>query len=237
MLTVVAALEQELSGVRQVLRGRKSVPVDLQVIGVGKRQAQDGVGKILAARRWSPEDDLLLLGFAGGLDPALKVGDLLVPTSYYRESGAFLLADAGMWQHARLAVAEFAIPVVQGNSLTVEEVVVAPEDKKELYRQHQVGSVNMEDYWVAEVAAEAKVPFLSVRAILDPVYQELPYYVQGLSGQPVKAVLRATVSPWHIPTLVKLAGTKSAAQSSLTRFALAFINYRLATAMHRPSAN
>jgi adenosylhomocysteine nucleosidase len=236
MLTVIAALEQELSGVRQVLRGRKSVPVDLQVIGVGKRQAQAGVGKILDARHWSLGDGLLLLGFAGGLDPALKVGDLLLPTSYYRESGALLLVDTGMWQHARLAAAESAIPVVQGNSLTVEEVVAAPKDKKELYRQHQVGSVNMEDYWVAEVAAEARVPFLSVRAILDPVHQELPYYVQGLLGQPVKAALRATVSPWHIPALVKLAGIRGAAQSSLTRFALAFIKHQLATAVHRPSA-
>jgi nucleoside phosphorylase len=235
MLTVVAALEQELSGIRQVLRGRKSLPVDLQVIGVGKKQAQASVVRILDERRWSPGNSLLLLGFAGGLDPALKAGDLLVPTSYYRESGDLLSADTGMWQHARLAAAESAIPVVQGNSLTVEEVVATPQDKKELYRQHQVGSVNMEDYWVAEVAAEVEVPFLAVRAILDPVYQELPYYVQRLAGRPVKAALMATVSPWYIPALVKLAGTRNAAQSRLTRFALAFINHQLAMALHRPS--
>ena len=236
MLTVIAPMEQELSGVRQALKGRESWPVDLRVIGVGKRQAQAGVGKILDARHWSPGDGLLLLGFAGGLDPSLKVGDLLVPISYYQESGALLLADTEMWQHARLAAAESTITVVQGNTLTVDQVIGAPADKKELYRQHQVSSVNMEDYWVAEVAAEARVPFLSVRAVLDPVYQELPDFVLGLAGKPLKAALTATIAPWRIPKLMKLAGIRNVARGSLARFALAFINHQLATAAHRPSA-
>ena len=209
--------------------------MDLRVIGVGKRLAQASVVKILDARSWSSGDGLLLLGFAGGLDPALKVGDLLVPTSYYQESGAVLLADTEMWQHARLTAVESMIPVVQGNSLTVDQVVGASEDKRELYRQHQVSSVNMEDYWVAEVASRARVPFLSVRAVLDPVYQELPDYVQQLAGRPVKAAVASALIPWRIPTLVKLAGIRSSARASLTRFALAFISHQLATRV-RPSS-
>lgn len=236
MLTVIAPLEQELSGIRQALKGRASLSVDLRVVGVGKKQAQAGVGRVLDARHWSSGDGLLLLGFAGGLDPSLKVGDLLVPTSYYQESGALLLADTEMWQQARLAAAESTIPVVQGNTLTVDEVVSTPAGKKELYQLHQVSSVNMEDYWVAEAAAEAQVPFLSVRAILDPVYQELPGFVQGLAGRPVKAAFESVVSPWRVPTLLKLAGIRNSARASLTKFALAFINHQLAMTTHPSSA-
>jgi hypothetical protein len=139
-----------------------------------------------------------------------------------------------MWQQARQAAVESSSPVAQGNSLTVDRVIHTSEDKKELYRQHQVSSVNMEDYWVAEVATDANVPFLSVRAVLDPARQVLPTYVLGLAGRPLQAAGQTLRKPWRAPTLLKLAGMQSTARASLTRFTLAFINHRPATARQQP---
>jgi nucleoside phosphorylase len=229
MVTVIAAMEQELTRLRQSLKGRQSKPVDMHVIGIGKERAQANISRILASRRWHRGDGLLMLGFAGGLDPVLKCGDLLIPTYYYAESGDQIAVDRDLWQQARLAALAGELPVVQGNSLTVSEVIASPVDKGALYRQHQVGSVNMEDYWVAEVATDARVPFLSARAVLDPAGQSLPRYIPELAGRPLEAALRVLSHPWRAPAILALARLRDKAQSSLNRFGVAFINREISS--------
>ena len=228
MLTVVAPMEQELAGVRRELRYQDDASVNLHVIGVGRERAQASLRHVLSSPNDAPRAGLLLLGFAGGLDPALEAADLLIPTSFYAESGRMLIADQEMWHQARLVAAEALIPVVQGNSLTVDQVVRTADAKRELYRQHQIGAVNMEDYWVAEVAADYGVPLLAIRSVLDPVSQALPAYAQGLAGRPGRAALRVGARPWRLPSLLRLAHLRGVSQASLTRFAMAFINHRLA---------
>src|SRR5918999_1201026 len=61
--------------------------LDLHVIGIGKERAQASARRLLAFRQWSARDQLLLLGFAGGVDPALKSGDLVLSSRYYRADG------------------------------------------------------------------------------------------------------------------------------------------------------
>ena len=80
-------------------------------------------------------------------------------------------------------------PVVYADSLTVSELVTAPRDKRAIQRRYPVGIVNMEDYWAASVAQEAGVPFISARAILDPVRQTLPGYLSGIAGFRAKALM------------------------------------------------
>lgn len=229
MVTVIAAMEQELTRLRQSLKGRQAKPVEMHVIGIGKERAQASISRILSSRRWHQGDGLLLLGFAGGLDPVLKCGDLLVPTFYYAESGDQIAADRDLWQQARLAAMAGELPVVQGNSLTVSEAIASADDKGALYRQHQVGSVNMEDYWVAEVATQARVPFLSARAVLDPAGQSLPRCVTELAGRPWEAALRVLSQPWRAPAILALARLRNKAQSSLNRFGVAFINREMSS--------
>lgn len=207
----------------------------MHVIGIGKERAQSNINRILDSRQWHEGDGLLMLGFAGGLDPVLKCGDLLVPTFYYAESGNLIVADGEMWMQARVAALAAELTVVQGNSLTVDQIISTTEDKRAMYQQHQVGTVNTEDYWVAEVATDAKVPFLSVRAILDPAGQALPQYVLGLAGHPVEAACRVISRPWRAPALLALAGMRNKAQLSLTRFGLALINHELSARERQPT--
>ena len=81
----------------------------------------------------------------------------------------------------------------------------------------------MEDYWAASVAQEAGVPFISARAILDPVRQTLPGYLSGIAGFRAKALMGVVAMPWRIPTLVGLARQFGIAQRALTGFALNFL--------------
>ena len=110
-------------------------------------------------------------------------------------------------------------------------MITDADTKGELHRQyHQfgVGTVNMEDYWVARLAATAKVPFLSVRAVLDTADQGVPSHLleqarrlRRSGGQ--AAGWAAFGHPSDIRALLHLPGQMRLAQESLARFALAFL--------------
>lgn len=114
-------------------------------------------------------------------------------------------------------------PVVYADSLTVSDLVTAPSGKQAIRRRYPVGILNMEDYWVASVAQEAGVPFISARAVLDPAQQALPGYLAGIAGSRATASLAMMAMPWRIPTLVGLARQLRIAQRALTEFAMGFL--------------
>jgi hypothetical protein len=166
-----------------------------------------------------------MLGFAGAVDQELHTGDLVLSSRYHVESPGkeFLTPDAAMWQNGLLAAANAGLPMHHLDSLTVDEVVSTPAAKAALAEEYRVGIVEMEDYWLAEAAQEARVPFISARAVLDTARQSLPSYLPGLSQGRAADVLRAVAAPWQVPALVGLAYRARIARLTLTRFAASFI--------------
>jgi nucleoside phosphorylase len=249
MLTVIAAMDLELALLRRALQAESGVvgddthrmesglALDLQVIGVGRKRAMARVKELLTSRhRPSGLEDvsgqrLLLLGFAGALDPTLRPGDLVLPTRYYRANGDFqgqgredfLEADKEMWRQAEAAAAQAGLPVARGNSLTLDYLAATSEAKASLRRQYQADAVNMEDYWVAEAARDAGVAFLSIRSVLDAARHSLPSYLMGMNEHRGTAVLSTVGMPWRLVTLWRLAQRTQRAQRALTRFALSLI--------------
>ena len=308
-------MEEELAPVRNALSA-SGPAISFRVLGIGRDGVEPKVKELLRTlrqQRATPPSvppihggdtgevtpELLLLGFAGGVDPSLSAGDLVLADRYchLRDLGErlvrvpdgvtveevrrrmmaeaeasdpglprravlkieefqqrvmarweardralpsrselkFLEPDPGMWQRARDALAQEGLAAVEADSMTVSQLVTSPDTKAELHRQYQVGTVNMEDYWVARLAAAAKVPFLSVRAVLDTAGQVLPRWVTGLSGRPGWAALNILSRPWQTPSLLELAREKRLAEASLVRFALAFANHRQETAPPPPA--
>ena len=263
MLTIIAAMEYELVGLRRALRksgpanpkavrefGRPTpstteLQVELHAVGVGREPAQATVTKLLAQRRragGNHTDALLLLGFAGGLDPGLRSGDLCLRCHFILEDGPVadagpaadahpLEPDAAMRQQAACVLADSGLAWSAGDSLTVTELVATPEAKAERFRQYRAGVVDMEDYWFADLAARQGMPFLAVRAVLDPAQQGLPPYVLGLASRDRdlgRAVVACAARPWRVAGLLRLSRQAGLAQQSLSHFALAFIRQRLA---------
>ena len=71
MLTIVAAMEQELVGLKRALGPRPPPGLDLHVIGIGRDRVEPGLRGLLPTLRQQrqgaePPTELLLLGFAGG---------------------------------------------------------------------------------------------------------------------------------------------------------------------------
>ena len=100
MLTIITSMEQEIAGLRQELRHRRtdagaasrsdgSSALDLNVVGVGK-QSGATVQSLLDRRVASsgtgiePPMGMLLLGFTGAVDPGLEFGDLVLSSRYHR---------------------------------------------------------------------------------------------------------------------------------------------------------
>ena len=258
MLTIIASMEHELAGLRRELKtfhagctteegvgSRQICPVVLHVVGVGSSQWQDNVKAILSQhtdtgapvrRRRKEPRGLLLIGFAGALDPSLQTGDLVLSSRYHRETEGrsagggpqeekrdFREPDDVMWQQALDAAGDAGLPVTHLDSLTVDGLVTTPTAKSELHHRYWAGIVSLEDYWAAVVAKDAGVPFLSARVVLDPASQSLPEYLPGLAQSRSKAVLCAAAMPWRIPALLALGRQMRQAQRVLARFTLFYI--------------
>ena len=231
MLAIIAATEYELAGLR---RARPPAPdVELQAVGIGRRAAQSAVKQLLTRR-----DDngrriqiLLLIGVAGGLDPARRTGDLCLPFRYLRETkdGAtdFLEPDETMYRQAVAALNAAAMDWHGGDGLTVAQITAAPADKAAQFRQYQAATVNMEDYWIARTAARYAVPFLAARAVLDTAGQALPQYLLQIADAGPGQIAREIAGhPRRLPELARLATDAARARQTLTKFALAFLQTR-----------
>ena len=233
MLIVVASMEQELTGLRRELREIEdatgiSSQVEFQVLGVGPERAGAAMAALLEDRR-SKVDGVLLVGVAGGVDPELETGDLLLADRHALQNGASqgagqaIKPDADMLQSAQKAALELSVPIFNGGSLTVDHLVAEPHERESLRTEHQVSSVNMEDYRAAEAAQNAGVPFLSVRVVLDTASQRLPGYLPGLARSRYKVVTKILLMPWRIPTMLRLKQQLQLCQAVLTNFGVSYL--------------
>ncbi|MCH8297546.1 MAG: hypothetical protein IH873_05720 [Chloroflexi bacterium] len=233
MLIVASSMEQELTGLRREMldiEGATGVhpPVEFQVLGVGPERAGAALTALLEDRR-SGVDGVLVLGVAGGVDPDLETGDLLLADRYALHNGAAqgagqaIKPDTQMLQSAEQAALDLSIPVCNGGALTVDHLVAGPEEREELRTQYQVYSVNMEDYRAAEAAQKAGVPFLSVRVVLDTASQRLPGYLPGLAKSPYKVLTNVLLMPWRIPTMLRLKKQLQLGQAVLTIFGVSYL--------------
>jgi adenosylhomocysteine nucleosidase len=116
---------------------------------------------------------VISFGVAGGLDPALKSGDVVVATE--------VMAGASRWQAAS-ALSEELIAgaglgrqrVIRGGLAGVEQVVAAQAGKAALHSETGAAAVDMESHIAAAYAAEANLPFAALRVISDPATRALP---------------------------------------------------------------
>jgi len=232
-LIVAAPMEQELTGLRREMLDIQDTTgfqsrVEFQVLGVGPERAGAALIALLEARR-SEVGGVLVLGVAGGVDPDLETGDLLLADRYALQKGAAqgagqsIKPDTGMLQSAEQAALDLYLPVCGGGALTVDHLVSEPDEREELRTQYQVHSVNMEDYRVAEAAQKAGVPFLSVRVVLDTASQRLPGYLPGLAKSPFKVVTNVLLMPWRIPTTLRLKRQLQLGQAVLTSFGVSYL--------------
>lgn len=119
---------------------------------------------------------VISFGVAGGLDPQLKAGDVVIATE--------VMAGDRRWQ-SEAALSEELLRsaglgrqrVVRGGLVGVEEVVAKPSSKSALRSETGAAAVDMESHIAADYATAAKLPFAALRVISDPANRALPQMV------------------------------------------------------------
>jgi adenosylhomocysteine nucleosidase len=116
---------------------------------------------------------VISVGIAGGLDPALAPGDVIVATGVsapdHRHTASSFVAHR---LHARLS--DHPKRVVMAELAGVDSAVVSPGAKRDLRRATGALAVDMESHVAAAFAAHHGLPFAAVRVICDPAHRGLP---------------------------------------------------------------
>lgn len=248
LVVIGVGKERAQASVRRLLEERASGSLnadgethELLLLGVaGGVVSELGTGDLVLSSRyfkdsqcWDISDSNIGIASTGATGPGNVTTiksttesppDTTTPDTTTIESA--LTPDSNMLELATKACAAGGPKANLVDSVTVGRVIGAPEDKRSIASTYPVGIVEMEDYWVAELAAEYGVAFLAARVVLDTVDQALPGWLLGLTSSRFKAALFLALKPWRIPTVFRLARQRPVAQSSLTRFALKFLDQR-----------
>jgi adenosylhomocysteine nucleosidase len=174
-------------------------------------------GAEVAARRLVAQgvDALVSFGLAGGLDPALRPGAVLIPTTVLCDGFPFG-ADAGL-------AARFG--GLTGHCLLGGTVIAADvATKHRLRAETRADAVDLESGRVAGVAVACGLPFVVVRAICDPAERDLPpaalLALDEAGGIGLMRVLWSLLRrPSQLPALLVLASDAARARRALIALA------------------
>ena len=144
--------------------------------GIGPASAARAIRELLALEK---PRRVISAGFAGGLDPALRVGDTLT--------------------------ADFPGAPVLTRALPIE----TPAEKIAAFRETGARLVDMETATLADACAVANVPLVSVRAVSDTAGESLPvpfavwFDMRRQRARPFALVLHLLRHPSHIAPFVR----------------------------------
>ncbi|MCC7144920.1 MAG: hypothetical protein IT443_00590 [Phycisphaeraceae bacterium] len=136
------------------------------VSGMGSRSACQALACL--NEQFKPSR-VILLGFAGGLNPSLKPGHVLPVREVINESGQFLPCE--LPPALEPAPAYWHMPA---RLLTVDHLAATPAAKTSLRSRTSADLVDMETYAVARLARALGLPLTVLRAVSDPADTVLP---------------------------------------------------------------
>jgi adenosylhomocysteine nucleosidase len=160
----------------------------LLLTGMGRKNAERSLSDALKTGR---PDLVVSAGFAGGLRPGLATGTVL------------FAADAAL--EAALAAAG----ATRGRFQCAERVVSRATEKHALWQSTGADAAEMESEAICGLCRTQGIPCATVRAILDPVEEDLPLdfnrlLTTDLRLDPAKLALQLAKTPGKIPALLRL---------------------------------
>lgn len=190
MLLIAAALEEELDTAlalcqvkKKITHGRISLwqadrndeTIGFLKTGVGPERAAKNLEEALEI---ADAHRILVIGYAGALDPDLRVGDLVAVAralafsfpednpiwENVRLDGAFELAQSEMLAKS---AGSFGMRVSVGEVMTSSYVLGDPAHKHLLFSRFHASIVDMETAALARIAASKKLPLSCIRVISD----------------------------------------------------------------------
>lgn len=160
---------------------------------------------------------LLSFGLAGGLNPAIGAGAVVIPSEI---RGDKKLACDLAWTR-RLAKLMKETPSLLAHA---PKVLSTPEMKAQVFAGTGAPAADMESYGIAETAAVHGLPFAALRVVADTAAESIPS--TALTSVDNAGRLRvgaaawgALTHPWQIAGLVRLGGRTATAMNKLETLA------------------
>jgi adenosylhomocysteine nucleosidase len=215
-LGILAGLQSEARCVLPHLPDDEELLVSIALSGARLDGASTACAKLVSAGA----THLLSFGLAGGLDPALPAGTLLLPDTLITPDHTARRVDA-TW-HARLVELFGDQNPRVGRHLGADLAIAAVTDKAAVFAGTAALAVDMESHVLALVADEAGLPFAMIRVVCDAADATVPpaalKAVRPDGSTDILAVLGSLLGrPRQIPALRRLARSAAAAERVLSR--------------------
>ena len=244
MIVILAALEEEVGDYLKIAEFRLADNVDsirfyesnmfsyvaVVIGGPGRSCAQSTT--TAAIDRYHPQL-IVSAGFGGGTVPDLKPGHLVVADTvlaltgpeakWSRDSTTLAKKSSSRKRWLNLLTRSMNSPHVLGSIVTVDSLVTSAKKKAWLGKTlSDVMIVDLETYWVTQIAAERATECVSLRSMLDPVGQNLPAFVTQATENACKrswwhAAAYSLKCPSDVPTLLALSSQYKSAKHSLSK--------------------
>ena len=196
-------------GLRAEAKIARKLGWDIAIGGGGADGAAHAVAELIARGATA----LVSFGLAGGIDPSLRPGRVLVPRAVPMD-GAEIPTDAAL--NTRLGgVTDHVI-------LAGDALLNTADSKRRRWRNLKVNAIDLETGAVARAALAHNLPFAVLRAVCDPANCSLPPAAKvaldqrGAIGawRVLRSILR---SPTQVPDLLALARDAAKARRALER--------------------
>ncbi|MBT5257396.1 MAG: hypothetical protein HOL75_00615 [Nitrospina sp.] len=234
---ILGALREEISQIRKLMIVKEQlkaghadvwvgvwegVPIVLVRTGMGKECALDSLKKVLSTTYPSL---VLSIGYAGGLDLKLKVGDLVIADKIVEIDQANSFAksfpvNSQQEDLFKMLTSQKKLMIYQGTLLTANQVISGSSAKQELGSSHKALAVDMETSSLIAHCIEKNIPFVSLRAISDTMEQSLINTNSFVDSEgkisKVKAGWYAATHPNVIKNLISLRSQSQKATANLT---------------------
>ena len=161
LILVCFALKEEAVPFRKIADGKTDVSI--LIVGIGRENAEKSIRNALAAN--TPEL-VLTCGFAGGLNPELKLGEVVFEIGNQQSTIGNQLSASGA-----KAVKFFC----------ADRIATTATEKKKLRDETGADVVEMESAAIHAVCAERGISCATVRVISDTAYEDLPLDFNALA--------------------------------------------------------
>jgi adenosylhomocysteine nucleosidase len=154
------ALKEEAAPFRKIAAGKPDTSI--LIVGIGRQNAGKSVRGVLADGKSTVPELVLTCGFAGGLNPDLKIGDVVFESP---EPSIFNLQLATRLTVAGAKPAKF---------FCADRIAITVREKKELHKETGADVVEMESAAIHAVCRERGISCATVRVISDTANEDLP---------------------------------------------------------------
>lgn len=168
-ILLVCAMKAEMRPLRRALG---HLPLRMITTGIGPVRAATAIQKHAHQSRL-----IISTGCCGGLAPQLSPGCLIIPRHVleYKTGQAFEVpAPDPLGSDAARSIAQkLGLPYRDESLLSVNQVLTNAHEKRLAYQQSNAVAVDMETAAIAQVAHQMRIPYVSMRSVLDTAEEDL----------------------------------------------------------------